>query len=475
MADLDLEEYKLNTEYKRIHDVIHGYIVISNLASSIIDSAEFQRLRKLKQLGTCYFVFPNGIHDRFIHSIGTYHLAGRLMQTIVKRTKPSEIQDYLKSIPELSDYYKRKYNGDIYVLDDYICELVKIAGLCHDLGHGPFSHVFDDAFLPYVKNKLESYDYHEVRSCMLLDIIIKKDPILSKVILDPEIEFIKSLINPDKTKTGFLYQIVSNNLNGLDVDKFDYIIRDSQCLGIKQGFDFSRLVDDVYIVENTICYYPDHILYEVKRMYDSRYSLHKQVYCHKSVISSQIMITEIFKLLDPILNISKSVEDMSLFIKMTDEYILNSINLLLDFGTEHTNKYLDNIKKANELNLRLNKHDLYKLVYSDIFQSKKKLILKDFEDTKELTQYQIDNIIIFDSKIGYVSGSKKNPMDNLYSFGPNKDCPEHERKLVKFDKKKISLLNSDIHQEYIIMIFYKDSHDNKSIEKIRDLCIKLLN
>uniref|UniRef100_A0A3P9DUK0 HD/PDEase domain-containing protein n=1 Tax=Maylandia zebra TaxID=106582 RepID=A0A3P9DUK0_9CICH len=105
------------------NDPIHGHIELHPLLVKIIDTPQFQRLRNIKQLGGGYFVFPGASHNRFEHSIGVGHLAGELAKTLKLKQ------------PEL-DISER----------DVLC--VQIAGLCHDLGHGPFSHLFDGMFNP---------------------------------------------------------------------------------------------------------------------------------------------------------------------------------------------------------------------------------------------------------------------------------------------------------------------------------------
>src|SRR5690606_32489551 len=126
-------------------------------------------------------------------------------------------------ISELKKYFQIMYNNN-FQLDDYVCELVKISALCHDIGHGPFSHAFDDLFKSnkYINHNDSGRNTHEFRSTVILEHIIKNDKILSSAITDDEIQFMKNLIDP-KDRNGFIYQIVSNNLNGLDVDKFDYL------------------------------------------------------------------------------------------------------------------------------------------------------------------------------------------------------------------------------------------------------------
>jgi hypothetical protein len=116
----------IEEKYKIFNDPIHGHIELDPLCVRIVDTPQFQRLRYIKQLGGVYFVFPGASHNRFEHSLGVCYLAGRLVGTLNKRQ------------PELN-----------ITEQDILC--VKIAGLCHDLGHGPFSHLFDSLFIPRVR------------------------------------------------------------------------------------------------------------------------------------------------------------------------------------------------------------------------------------------------------------------------------------------------------------------------------------
>ena len=102
-----------------IYDIIHGNIVIDELAKRIIDTEEFQRLRNIKQLGCCNFVFPGAVHTRFEHSIGVYHLAKK----------------YIDIFNKDKEYFTEREK-----------ECISIAGLIHDIGHGPYRHLFDELF-----------------------------------------------------------------------------------------------------------------------------------------------------------------------------------------------------------------------------------------------------------------------------------------------------------------------------------------
>ena len=150
---------------KILNDPVHGHISLDMISLQIIDTRQFQRLRFLKQLGSAYYVFPGASHNRFEHSIGVCHLASEMVESI--RSKQ----------PELS-------------ISDSDVKCVKLAALCHDLGHGPFSHIFDNEFMPKICP--DEYFTHEMASEDMLDQIVLENELgLEQV----ELTFIKDLIH----------------------------------------------------------------------------------------------------------------------------------------------------------------------------------------------------------------------------------------------------------------------------------------
>ena len=111
---------------KQIYDPVHGFITITPLMQNITDTPEFQRLRDIRQLGACNYVFPTATHSRFEHSIGVAHLGKEFLNRLV--------------INSWGDKQPLKVEENDYLM-------VELAGLCHDLGHGPFSHLFDSFVL----------------------------------------------------------------------------------------------------------------------------------------------------------------------------------------------------------------------------------------------------------------------------------------------------------------------------------------
>jgi HD superfamily phosphohydrolase len=150
---------------KILNDPVHGHISLDPITLQIIDTPQFQRLRFLKQLGSAYYVFPGASHNRFEHSIGVCHLASEMISSI--RSKQ----------PELN-------------ISDSDVKCIKVAALCHDLGHGPFSHIFDNEFMP--KMCPEQNFCHEMASEeMLSQIVLENEIDLDQV----ELTFIKDLIH----------------------------------------------------------------------------------------------------------------------------------------------------------------------------------------------------------------------------------------------------------------------------------------
>ncbi|XP_056453178.1 deoxynucleoside triphosphate triphosphohydrolase SAMHD1-like [Gadus chalcogrammus] len=357
------------TAYKVFNDPIHGHIELHPLLVKIIDTPQFQRLRNIKQLGGVYYVFPGASHNRFEHSIGVGYLAGELVKSLQKKQPGLKIDER-----------------------DVLC--VQIAGLCHDLGHGPFSHLFDGMFIPKARPDLKEDKIwtHEKASLDMLNHLIAVNnlkPVMKKykLVLKKDITFIEELIFGKRTDPSdstkklpyegrpekpYLYEIVSNKRNGIDVDKFDYFARDCHHLGIKNNFDHDRFIKFARVFkvdgEEQICTRDK----EVGNMYDffhTRNSLHRSAYQHKVKNIVEIMITEAFLLADKHLKfegkftLSTAIDDMVAYTKLTDN-VFEQIFLPTPWELDEarTKEDLQDLNKAREILTNIRRRCLFKCV-----------------------------------------------------------------------------------------------------------------
>lgn len=253
-----------------LHDPIHGTITLTKTAWKIIDTEEFQRLRQIRQNGSVCFVYPGAEHTRFQHCIGVAYLClifgERIQSKYPTAITPHEI------------------------------ELLCIAGLVHDLGHGPGSHLYDGSVVPAFDGKAgrDTGFTHEEASLLILrricdsyKINLSSDDLntIGKMIFGcaektpSNISLNWASHTPDK---DFLFEIVSNARTGIDVDKFDYLRRDSHYCGVACSFDPQRLMAFFYIVDGHIQYH-EKANELIIAMWRARDDLHRRVYQHRVV------------------------------------------------------------------------------------------------------------------------------------------------------------------------------------------------
>jgi hypothetical protein len=261
---------------------VQGRVVMSNLAMLIMDRHYFQKLDKQLQLAFCAKVYPSATHTRKAHSIGTCKLASKMIHNIRSNSAPDELKKYME--------VANKRFGIGETLSDLVCELITCCGLAHDLGHGPFSHQFDGVMSAYGLTDTKKYPNieHEYRSGEILEIILKD------VLPAGHIAFMRSVIMADGE--GFLYQCISNEVNGIDADKFDYLPRDAVGLGVPISFDNRRLLMDVAVVDGDVCY-PYQEREQLCEMFKSRAKLFNNAYAHKSTIALNEMMNDAMRCL----------------------------------------------------------------------------------------------------------------------------------------------------------------------------------
>ncbi|XP_055890972.1 deoxynucleoside triphosphate triphosphohydrolase SAMHD1-like isoform X1 [Biomphalaria glabrata] len=370
---------------KIFNDPIHGHIQLHPACQMIVDTPEFQRLRDIKQLGTVYFVYPGAAHNRFEHSLGVCHLA----------------EQFVKSLHETQP--------ELGITDvDQLC--VQIAGLCVNLGHGPFSRVYFNHFLPAIHEKTTFY---RKPSAAMFRHLLKKNNLETKLaaygIKGQDIDFIIEQIEGPKHATGstgmsifsrayhmmsskakkwpykgrpkekaYLYEIVVNRRNGIDVYKWDYMARDCHHLGIKNNFDASRYMKFARVIEMEgeiqICT-RDKEISNLYNMFYTRYTVDKYAYSHKVACGIEIMIVDALKKANEHIRfkgengeehtIYECHNDMVALSQLTD-YVLTMITSDNDEEpTDHGDfeKRKSDLEESRDIIQRIYKRDLYTLCY----------------------------------------------------------------------------------------------------------------
>ena len=399
---------------KLFFDPIHGYIELPDYCIKIIDSYYFQQLRYKKQLGAAYYVFPGAVHNRFEHSIGVCYLAGQL----VNQLKNNQ--------PELN-------------ISEKDVEIIMLAGLLHDIGHGPLSHVFDDYLLGGISTPEKT---HEYRAGLIIDELFNKN--LFKL-TKTDINQIKSYINPTEFDCGFLYEIVSNNRNSLDVDKFDYLMRDTKSIGLSYTIDCSRLILQARVIEDEICY-PEKINFTIYNLFGIRYRLHKEICTHPCVQQLEFMYMDILKYANNYFKIIDSIYDMTKFIKFND-----TLFNIIEFSD------IPELEDAKQLLNRIRERDLYTLIGTINRDTNKKYNKTDFIIFSNILNP--DDIIVSNITIGYTN-KDINPVDNISFY-----AQKNQNIKFKLKKEAISQLLPNTFTEKITRIFCKKKNlVNESIQ-----------
>ena len=268
-----------------VRDNVHRDIVLDDDISRLVDTRTFQRLRDVKQLATCHYVFPTATHTRFVHSLGAQHLAGVLLEHLEK-VNPGRIS------PEDA-------------------RLVRYAALLHDIGHPPFSHALEN------DRVFANYHHHEKWGRMILE-----DPdndlrqVLIELVGEEGLARMFSILD-GTCEFPVLHEIVSSQL---DVDRLDYLMRDQINTGAKIGtFDVFRIFRSLRIGEDGHLTVTSSGVAEVESYLMMRYHMYHNVYFHKlNALTTAYVIRALVRARDLVLD-GKMTVSVRMNRMLTDE------------------------------------------------------------------------------------------------------------------------------------------------------------
>jgi HD superfamily phosphohydrolase len=261
----------MSTRIHEIRDPIHIFIRLDSGERKVLNSRPFQRLRHIHQLALTYLVYPGATHRRFEHSLGVMELAGRVYDVV---THPANVHDTVRNVIHPQNSYDHQYWRRV----------LRMAALCHDIGHLPFSHAAEAELLPegwdHERLTLEIIRSNEMKS-IWDDIKIQTDDV-AKLAIGPK----KYRDTAFKDWEALLSEIIIGDAFG--VDRMDYLLRDSHHAGVAYGkFDHYRLIDTLRILPKEedgsiepVLGIEEGGLHSAEALLLARYFMYTQLYFH---------------------------------------------------------------------------------------------------------------------------------------------------------------------------------------------------
>lgn len=282
-------------EYKIIRDSIHGNIRFDGVFLELLDTPELQRLSSIKQLGLAHLVFPGAHHTRLEHSLGAFHMASEIAETL---ELPTDEQ-----------------------------ELVKCAALLHDIGHGPFSHTLESILRSSLNvdhvdltQKLITGEYSIFQedekqfsqSTKMVTEILQSNNI--------DMKTISAMIRGDQTTKPYLTQVLNSVI---DVDQLDYLLRDAYYTGVAYGMiDTQRFVQTVRIYQHQLGLNRKGVGV-IENILMARALMYSSVYFHKTVRIAELMLSralEMLPSLHPFNFFSMTDAELVMYLKQQDPF-----------------------------------------------------------------------------------------------------------------------------------------------------------
>jgi len=308
-----------------IKDPVHGYIHFTEVEKEVIDSPAFQRLRRIKQLACADLTYPGAIHTRFVHSIGTMHVSGLIGNHLMEKG---------------------------YLTEDEVQKL-RLAGLLHDVGHGPFSHVYEEILDKYTGLTHEDVGERIIRETEIGDVLERYG--YSKV------ELSKLAVGRLNVKDKmFLNQIIAGHFSS---DIMDYLLRDSYFAGVEYGrFDVYRLVESLDLIEGKLAADYSGAFGVLESYIISRIEMFNVVYFHRTVRAANVMLARAMDFAHEELGLCplKSLEE---FLRLDDYKVMLDLESLKSETKNH-------LVKAYKIYSNLKNRRLFKSTYELILHQR---------------------------------------------------------------------------------------------------------
>ncbi|KAG2487912.1 hypothetical protein HYH03_013492 [Edaphochlamys debaryana] len=458
----------------KFQDPVFGPFSLRSYCKGVIDSAPFQRLRNLYQLGVTRFVFAGATHSRFEHSLGCAHKAYKVAAHTFKTQGGLRAGD--------------AWGYGVDMEEDDV-RIVTLAGLCHDLGHGPLSHPFDK-----LMQRLGVKDWrHEEMSGRLVQYMV--DECGLELQREDDVRRITELIEgeprgahppapmaegqPGRAGRRFLFDIVANKRNGVDVDKMDYLKRDAQACGVAHGCNVERLLQkySTKVLEDELCYdYSEYLT--VLKLFRTREDLYREVYTLHTCKAIELMAVDALAAAEPLLGIAERVREPQTFISLDDTILTK----LQHYRTDHRGKLDDAqdkaLRAAEAILHRLEGRQLYR--FGNQFTVPPEFLVDSRWDSmkKRFTAEEVAShggsgsgdipggltaadVIVDENKIDHTKGDK-NPAELVGFF--NHPTPNV---LGRIDRNQIVGIMPQIFQERVLRVFtpHQDERYVRAIER----------
>jgi uncharacterized protein len=401
-----------------ITDPVHQYIRFSDVERELVDTPIFQRLRRIRQLAGAHLVYPSAQHSRFEHSLGTMHVAGYAGETLLTK-------GYLDN-------------------EDLVQEL-RLAALLHDIGHGPFSHLFEEVLEARCKTSHEDMGRKIISYSEVSDIVRKYGYNSSDI----------CKLSFGESNVKFFNEIIAG---GLSADSMDYLSRDGFFTGVEYGkIDYHRLISSFEIVSDGHLAINRSALYSFESMLISRYEMFKAVYFHKTVRSAEVMLLHSMTLADEEMGLTDT--SLKNYLDLTDEATLEricslkngneiAVKLAIDYKSRKLLKcvYEKFLHKRDKLYRKMDRQALHELgvQIADAAQVNENSVFVDASRAPSMpltpTKKEIRSVLLVDKERAYETPISEIPlidsitgfldMLRIYTTAENRDVVEHSTRKV---------------------------------------------